>query len=224
MKRILTMAAVMTMALNALAQPYVWHSTNTVNAVIPDNNPSGLAGTMAVSGLAAPIQNVSVTLDITGGFNGDLYAYLAGPNGGFAVLLNRPGVSGTSTFGYNDTGFKITLDDSVSATGIHFYQTGSPVYSGGQLTGTWGSDGENINPQSSPSAFNSGSGSATLATFNNLDGNGTWTLFLADLSAVDQSTLVSWSLDITTVPEPSTLALGALGIALIASRNIIRRK
>jgi hypothetical protein len=46
-------------------------------------------------------------------------------------------------------------------------------------------------------------------------------LFLADLSAGNQSTLASWSLDITTVPEPSSLALGALGVLVLAG---IRKK
>jgi hypothetical protein len=64
----------------------------------------------------------------------------------------------------------------------------------------------------------------TLASFDGISGNdaaGQWTLFLADLSAGDQSTLVSWSVDITTVPEPSSLALGALGLLVLAG---VRKK
>jgi len=223
MKRILTLTLMMALGTAAYAQPYEFKGTNTLNGAIPDNSPSGLANTMSVTGLAAAISNVTVTLNITGGYNGDLYAYLAGPNGGFAVLLNRSGVNSGNAFGYSDAGFNIILNDSVSAPGIHTYQSSSPVYSSGQLTGTWGSDGENIDPQSTPASFNAGTGSSNLGTFSSLDGNGSWTLFLADLSAGNQSTIVSWSLDITTVPEPSTLALGAFGLALIASRKLIRR-
>jgi subtilisin-like proprotein convertase family protein len=219
MKQILTLVMATGMAVAALGQPYVWNSTNNVaGGTIPDDSLSGNASTIAVSGLADVIKNVSVTLDITGGYNGDLYAYLAGPNAGFAVLLNRAGVNGGSAYGYGDTGFNVTLDDSASNPDIHTYQTtGYPgsLNGSGQLTGTWGSDGESIDPQSAPSAFNAGSGSATLETFQNLNGNGTWTLFLADLASPNQSTIVSWTLDITTVPEPSSLALGALGIAAL---------
>ena len=38
--------------------------------------------------------------------------------------------------------------------------------------------------------------------------NGTWTIFFADLSSGETSTLNSWSLDITAVPEPVNVALG----------------
>jgi len=48
-----------------------------------------------------------------------------------------------------------------------------------------------------------------------LSGDGTWTLFLADLAAGDQSTIVSWSLDITTVPEPQTWAMAGIGLAAL---------
>ena len=53
--------------------------------------------------------------------------------------------------------------------------------------------------------------SAFLGAFNGLDPNGTWTLFVADVSGGDVSTLVSWELEITAVPEPTTWALGILG-------------
>src|SRR5476649_252603 len=111
MKQILTLNLMMALGTAAYAQTYEFKGTNTLNGAIPDNSPSGLANTMSVTGLAAAINNVTVTLNITGGYNGDLYAYLAGPNGGFAVLLNRSGVSGTSMFGYSDAGYDITLND-----------------------------------------------------------------------------------------------------------------
>src|SRR5476649_2238095 len=94
MKRILTMVMAGALASAAMGQPFAWNSTNNVTGgLIPDNDPSGFAGTMGVSNLVANIASVTVSLDITGGYNGDLYAYLAGPNAGFAVLLDRVGVT-----------------------------------------------------------------------------------------------------------------------------------
>ena len=54
---------------------------------------------------------------------------------------------------------------------------------------------------------------AFLSSFNGLDPNGSWTLFLADMSGGDQSTLASWSLEISIVPEPTTVALMVFGVA-----------
>ena len=43
--------------------------------------------------------------------------------------------------------------------------------------------------------------------FYNLNPNDTWTLFLADQSPGGEDNVVSWSLDITSVPEPVGMAL-----------------
>jgi subtilisin-like proprotein convertase family protein len=232
MKQILTLVMAMAMTTAAFGQIFSTNLNGGSGSVIPDNNPGGLASQLTVGGVSGPIGDVTVSLNITGGYNGDLYAYLAGPSGGFAVLLNRSGVSGTSTFGYGDTGFNITLDDSAANPDVHFYQnTGYPasLNGSGQLTGTWGTDGENIDPQSAPSSFTgvptgSPTPTATLASFDGDAANGQWTLFLADLSAGNQSTIVSWSLDITTVPEPQAWALGVMGVILLAFRNKIAQR
>jgi hypothetical protein len=57
--------------------------------------------------------------------------------------------------------------------------------------------------------------------FGGANANGTWTLFLADLSGGDISTLVSWGMDISVVPEPITYALLAFGAA-IATLFVVR--
>jgi hypothetical protein len=48
-------------------------------------------------------------------------------------------------------------------------------------------------------------------------------LFLADLSVGSQSQLVSWSLDIITVPEPSVWAFGIMSLGLLAGMGKIGR-
>src|SRR5207245_1018581 len=61
----------------------------SVNSPIPDNDASGLSSTvMFASPQISSIETMNVTLNITGGFNGDLYAYLTHGSGS-AVLLNR---------------------------------------------------------------------------------------------------------------------------------------
>jgi hypothetical protein len=192
---------------------------NSPNATIPDGSAVGWSGTATASGYLPSLSSVSVNLNISGGFNGDLYAYLS--YGGVLVpLLNRVGVTATgggSSFGYSDAGFNVTLS-SAGANDVHFYQNYSPSFNvSGQLTGTWQPDGRAIDPQSSPSTFDTAS-RVSFDSYNGLNPNGTWTLFIADLSAGAQSQLVSWELDITAVPEPVNVALGIFaGVFLVVT-------
>ena len=73
--------------------------TVDVNRNVPDANASGLTSVASFTEMVGNISAISLSLDFGNAagdlaFNGDLYAYLAGPNGGYAVLLNRAGVSG----------------------------------------------------------------------------------------------------------------------------------
>ena len=198
---------------------------NSPNAAIPDGSAVGWSGTATASGYLTSISSVSVNLNISGGFNGDLYAYLS--YGGVLVpLLNRVGVTSGDAFGYGDTGFNMTLS-SAAANDVHFYGSHSPSFNGsGQLTGTWQPDGRAIDPQSSPNTFDT-AGRVSFDSYNGLNPNGTWTLFIADLSAGAQSQLVSWELDITAVPEPVNVALGIFaGVFLVitlARRQQVRK-
>lgn len=219
MKQLGLISAVMVWAGVATAQTTTTNFTFNVNRQVPDGSASGLALSTNLSGISGTIANVTVGLDISGGYNGDLYAYLAGPTGGFAVLLNRVGTTNGNSFGYSDSGFNITLDDSGGNNNVHYYE--NFVLPVGALTGTWASDGENVDPNSgltgtSPSM-------ATLASLDGTDPNGTWTLFIADLSGGGQSTLLNWTLNITAVPEPQMWVMGMLGAALLIGINARRK-
>jgi subtilisin-like proprotein convertase family protein len=198
------------------AQPTTSFSFN-VNQAVPDGSATGLTLNTNLTVPGGNISSLSLLLNLTGGYNGNLYAYLRGPNGGFAVLLNRVGISGASgnSTGYSDTGFNVTF--KTTATGdIHLYQNVAyGLNVSGQLTGIWQPDGRNIDPLSSPSSFDSASRNALLNSFGGTDPNGTWTLFLADVVSGTQSTLASWGLDITTVPEPSLPALASMGLTIL---------
>ncbi len=159
---------------------------------IPDGNPNGALSSIAVSGAAKTITHVNVNLNISGGYNGDLYGYLS-YNGTLVTLINRVGTSGADPFGYGDAGFNVTLNDSAANGSIHNYLNVTDP-NGAALTGTWAPDG------------------GTLASFNGGNPNGTWSLFFADLSGGGGTPTVNgWSLDITAVPEPATQALMIVG-------------
>ena len=196
------------------------YASGTLNAAIPDANINGYQNTLTISGQNDPanvVSDVNVKLNFSGGYNGDLYVYLS-HGSGFSVLLNRVGRTGGNSFGYGDAGFNITLDDG-AGTDIHAYGGNG----GNQLTGTFQPDARNSDPalvlQIAPR-------NAYLNAFNTLDVNGDWTLFVADMSGGDVSTLVSWELDITAVPEPATVALGlfAAGFILLQGGRAWRKR
>ena len=171
-----------------------WNS-NPLSTVITDGSAVGIT----VSHLVATdnpntIGSVDVRLNISGGYNGDLYGYLVLQTTGgtaTAILLNRVGTSGGDPFGSDGSGFNVTLSDSGSSS-IHG-ATGNP-------TSVWQAD----------------QAGTLSSTFGGLTAGGTWTLFLADMSAGGgSSTLLGWGLDISVVPEPVTWALLAFATLMV---------
>ena len=187
---------------------------------IPDGNPAGVSDVETISSASTQIGSLTVGLTITGNFNGDLYAYVR-HNAGFSVLLNRPGRTATNPDGYADSGFQITLSDTAVNGDIHNYQGVFTPPPNSPLTGAWQPDGRTNSPLA---VLDTDPRTAFLSSFNGLDANGTWTLFLADLSPGGTSTLNQWQLQISAVPEPGTGALGMLGIAIGIGLKFHRRK
>ncbi len=199
---------------------------------IPDGSTIGMSDTRNLTGIPFnTISDVQVRLNISGGFNGDLYAYLV-HSSGFAVLLNRVGVSSSSAFGYGDGGMNITFSSgALQSTDIHNYQA-AVGYNPFMLTGgtPWRPDGRNISPLSSGATFDATVPTALLTSFNGINPNGNWTLALFDVSAGGgQATLNGWGLTIdglTAVPEPASIiegSIAALGIALFVVLYRVRQ-
>ncbi len=170
-----------------------------VSTTIPDNNSIGIADTRAVTSPITSISGIEVSLSLTGGWNGDLYAYLSHA-GGFSVLLNRSGRSLAQPEGSSSSGLNVVFTDAATLD-IHTSLPGS-----GPVTGMFQPDARNIDPANS---LDTSPRSAFLGSFAGLDPNGDWTLFIADMSPGSTSVFQSWSLNITGVPEPSTVMLCA---------------
>jgi subtilisin-like proprotein convertase family protein len=203
------------------ASPITLSSSFSTSLEIPDNDPTGVADTQVLSMPGANrILSLTVSLEIDGGFNGDFYAYLRHGISGFAVLLNRVGLSGTNPFGYADSGLNVTLSDTAPDGDIHSYQTLINP-NGGSLTGQWQPDGRNIDPAVvSDSALRT----SLLSGFNGLDPNGAWTLFVSDNSALSIGTLRSWGLTVTADIAPTVgvpEGCGTVGLLMLASAAVL---
>lgn len=185
--------------------------TWNVSEVIPDNDDVGITDTRTIHlPEITGIESVTVTIVLSGGWNGDLYAYLV-HDSGFSVLLNRPGRTLSDPAGSATVGMETTFGDSAPSD-IH---TAIPM-SGGPVSGTFQPDGRITDPYDT---LDSDSRPALLSSFIGLDASGDWTLFVADQSTGDESTLQSWSMTITGVPEPSVMWFLLLAFPMILRRS-----
>lgn len=173
--------------------------------IIPDNSASGVAFAFNVSaGGSLLITNVEVNLNIAGGWNGDLYVYLS-HGSGFSVLLNRLGRTAGNSAGASVSGMNLNLSDS--------YLTDIHAAPDNPLTGNFAPDGRFVDPFTT---LDTDGRTAFLSSFNNLDANGTWTIFFADVSPAALSTIQNWTVNVgvaSPVPEPGNAAL--VGLALL---------
>jgi hypothetical protein len=184
-----------------------------INAPIPDGALTGWSDTRLVDfPVTGEINDLEITLTLSGGFNGDLYGYLT-HGSGFAVLLNRTGRTAANGAGYSDSGFTVSFGVG-ALNDIHLYQgvTG-PV---SPLTGLWAADGREVHPLS---ALDTDSRTALVDSFLGLNASGSWTLFLADVDGGGApATLVDWGL-ILMVPEPTAAGLMMLGLGFLMLRR-----
>jgi subtilisin-like proprotein convertase family protein len=164
-----------------------------LNQIIPDNNPSGVAYSINFGAVGQTIGNISVSLNLNGGYNGDLYAYLS--NGSQTTTLFNQ-ISGSP----NSSGFNVTLVEGTANP----IQTVTGFGAGTVLSGVTYTANQD------------------LAAFNNTDPNGNWVFFVADLNAGDTSTLNAFSVNITAVPEPVNGAL-VLTVAALLLRYALRK-
>ena len=181
------MATLLTTVMNAGASLYPIGS-------IPDGNPVGVSftGNYDQAAPGATVSGLTVDLSISGGYNGNLYAYLVAPNGTMVLLLNQPGATIGNPFGYAGSGLNVTLSDTAAGS----IQT-TPETSGSTFSGNYQAAG-------------------TLANFNGSVADGNWTLFFADETAGGgQAILNGWSLNITAVPEPTNIALVIFGVGFV---------
>jgi subtilisin-like proprotein convertase family protein len=190
------------------AGPGIISESWTGAQIIPDNNASGVAFTFNITAPAqALITDVEVSLNLAGGWNGDLYAYLS-HGSGFSVLLNRPGRTAGNLSGSGVSGLNLNLSDH--------YLTDVHTAANNPLTGNFAPDGRFVSPFT---AVDTDARTAFLSSFTGLDPNGTWTIFFADVSPLAASTIQSWTVNLSVVPEPGSAALVGLAAAVCLVRR-----
>jgi len=120
----------------------------------------------------------------------------------------------------------VTFDDSIHGPDaddldVHVFGTAPHDQI---LTGTWNTDGRDHNPLTTTDLSPR---NTSLLDFNGKAPDGTWTLVLGDYSSGNTGSLAGWSLEITAVPEPITMALGIFGTLVVgthATRRWLKRR
>jgi subtilisin-like proprotein convertase family protein len=182
---------------------------------IPDGDASGVVDQRTISSPITDIRAVTISLDISSQYNGDIYAYVIHGDK-FAVLLNRVGKTADNEYGYGDSGFNVTLTSNPTDSDVHEYQLSLQLPVGTPLTGNWLADGRNVDPSVS---LDTTERTAGLEVFAGDLADGDWTVFLSDSNNGGTATLNSWSITITPVPEPATWTLLVGGLAFLGARR-----
>lgn len=187
----------------ASAQTVTTSTNFNVGMAVPDDMLSGIANSEIVSTPITYISGLKVSLKLTGTWNGDLFCFLS-HSSGYTVLLNRVGRRSGSNLGYGDEGFNVSFDDAAANGDVHVYRrtlNGSDsVPISGALTNVWAPDARTNSPSA---VLDTDPRTALLSSFNGLNPNGEWVLFVADMEAGDTYTLDNWGLEITGYTPPS---------------------
>lgn len=185
--------------------------SSTASELIQDDDLTGFVRTIKVSSNLTVLNSVRVVVETTGGWNGDLYAYLW-HDGVICILLNRPGRTLSLPDGSATSGMVLEFSDT-ALIDVH-----NAV---GPLNGIFQPDGRNVHPLSS---LDSSPRTDRLSDFIGTSPNGAWRLFIADVSPGEEATLTGWSVILTgsaLVPEPgiSLLLAGTLSFMLLRRRK-----
>jgi subtilisin-like proprotein convertase family protein len=201
--------------------------TDSAVTLIPDGDSSGVARSLTVSGATEPILGVEVDISLSAAstfnsFLGDFYIYLQ-HDSDLAVLVNRPGRRAGAPGGYADNQSMGVTFTMLGTNDIHDYRlavTGShTVALSGPLAGSWQPDGRAVDPAT---VLDTSPRTAGLDVFAGDPADGTWRLFVADMSNGAVHQLNAWTLRVTTIPEPGSAAL--LFAALASAAGLRRRR
>jgi subtilisin-like proprotein convertase family protein len=226
MKRYLqiTMALTAVLAVCSQANAQVFSGTGP-GGPIPDGTGSNTSGAplISVASVAGSGPISAVTVDFVGlahTFIGDVTLRLTHPNGTtFHDLQVRPGVGTGATFGFGG--------NFLAANTYSFSDTGTDLYSTPQNldipSGTFRTSSNPNDPGAPPTTAWAYLATSLNSTFSGLDAGGNWTLEARDFAGADTGSFTSWTVNVTVVPEPTSLALCGIAVGGLAWRRLRRK-
>ena len=160
-----------------------------------------------VSGLGGSIGDVNVSLNgLSHPYPSDISILLVGPSSQRLLLMSHCGDA------YSASSLNLTFDDSAPS----LMPVSAPLQSGSFRPSQY------FTVPTFPAPAPAGPYGTTLSVFDGSNPNGTWSLFVIDTAFLHVGLISGgWSLDLATVPEPSSLVLfgPALMIWLVRVRG-----
>ncbi len=186
---------------------------NSTYISVPDQGTA--VSSIQVSGFAGSLSSLSVSLNgLSHEIPDDLQIVLVGSNGNAVTLADFIVADGAVLNAWFNTPVTLTFSDT--APQRFFTDTGAFGLSDGNITGgVFRPLGDNL--RELPAAINGATVCMTFQeAFSGSNPNGTWTLYVRDVAAVDVGFITNgWSLSLTAVPEPATYGVVTGLIALI---------
>ena len=188
---------------------------------IADDAYDGTLGSMFASTLSVPagepdgdeIADVWLEVDAAHTWVGDLVIKLEGP-AGLMTLVSRPGLDEDADDGLGCCGSSSDWVFGAAQT----FMDGADI-----LAEDMGDAGSPLAAQIlQPTGFYDGFGTpetALLGTYGGSSAVGDWTLYIGDSAGGDLGSVEAWTLHLTTIPEPVTLSLLALGGLVVIRRR-----
>lgn len=201
MRHLMLTAAVLALV-PAAASAVIVSETNSTIAVV-DASSTTRNVTFAESGA---INDLTITIDFNK-CDGEAY--------------NAPGpcVAGGTPF-FNEIVFSLTAPDSTVVSLVSFGTFGVGDPPGGNFVITFSDAGAPLGALPASGTF---APVGSLSAFDGLDINGTWTLFIQDVTGLDALSFHSFTIDADidadVVPAPAALALFGLGFAALGLRR-----
>lgn len=182
---------------------------------IPDG-PAFFALTIDVANILEPVVEITVTFsDLLHTHPSDIDALLVGPAGQNIMLMSDVGELLSEAESSIDNVNLVFRDGAVALPSNVRITSGTyaPTNNQGVIEDIGEMD------QNTPAMPPVGPYGTTFAAFNGVNPNGTWKLFIQDDLDDDGGALGSWSLTVTTVPEPTSALLLLAGAGALLFRG-----